>query len=101
MRGTFRRYQRHCEGAVDRACHEPSYEPRIPGGFEGVPVKLIEVAPEELTISKELTRTGSAKSFSERLQASIEEIGLAEPIKVAPLSSGGYLVIDGALRLQA
>lgn len=64
-------------------------------------MKLIEVTPEELTISKELTRTGSAKSFSERLQASIDEIGLAEPIKVARLSSGGYLVIDGALRLQA
>ena len=64
-------------------------------------MKLIEVAPEELTLSKELTRTGSAKSFAERLQASIEEIGLAEPIKVAPLSDGGYLVIDGGLRLQA
>ncbi len=64
-------------------------------------MKLIEVAPDELATSKELTRTGSAKSFSERLQASIEEIGLAEPIKVARLSNGGYLVIDGGLRLQA
>lgn len=64
-------------------------------------MKLIEVAPEDLTISSDLTRTGSAKEFCERLQASIEEIGLAEPIKVAPLPKGGYLVIDGALRLQA
>jgi hypothetical protein len=64
-------------------------------------MKLIEVAPEDLIISSDLTRTGSAKEFSERLQASIEEIGLAEPIKVAPLPKGGYLVIDGALRLQA
>ena len=64
-------------------------------------MRLIEVAPEELTISKDLTRTGSAKAFSDRLQASIEEIGLAEPIKVAPLPKGGYLVIDGGLRLQA
>ena len=64
-------------------------------------MKLIEVAPDDLTISSDLTRTGSAKQFSERLQASIEEIGLAEPIKVAPLPSGGYLVIDGGLRLQA
>src|SRR5688572_26148188 len=64
-------------------------------------MRLIEVAPEELTISKELTRSGSAKAFSERLQASIEQIGLAEPVKVAPLPSGGYLVIDGGLRLQA
>jgi hypothetical protein len=64
-------------------------------------MKIIEVAPEDLTVSNDLTRTGSAKAFSERLQASIEEIGLAEPIKVAPLPKGGYLVIDGGLRLQA
>jgi hypothetical protein len=64
-------------------------------------MKLIEAAPEDLTISTDLTRTGSAKAFSERLQASIEEIGLAEPIKVAALPKGGYLVIDGGLRLQA
>jgi hypothetical protein len=64
-------------------------------------MKLIEVAPEDLTLSNDLTRTGSAKAFSERLQASIDEIGLAEPIKVAPLPKGGYLVVDGGLRLQA
>jgi len=64
-------------------------------------MKLVEVAPEDLTVSNDLTRTGSAKAFSERLQASIDEIGLAEPIKVAPLPKGGYLVVDGGLRLQA
>jgi hypothetical protein len=64
-------------------------------------MKLVEIAPDDLTISNDLTRTGSAKAFSERLQASIEEIGLAEPIKVAPLPKGAYLVIDGGLRLQA
>jgi ParB-like nuclease domain len=64
-------------------------------------VKLIEVVPEALIISNELTRTGSAKAFAERLQASIEEIGLAEPIKVAVLPKGRYLVIDGGLRLEA
>ena len=64
-------------------------------------MKLLEVAPDDLTISNDLSRTGSAKAFSERLQASIEEVGLAEPLKVAPLPKGGYLVIDGGLRLQA
>ena len=64
-------------------------------------MKLVEIAPEQLTISKDLTRSGSARAFSERLQASIEEIGLVEPIKVAPLPKGGYLVIDGGLRIQA
>lgn len=64
-------------------------------------MKLIEINPDELTLSNELARTGSAKSFLERLQASIDEIGLAEPLKVAPRPAGGYLVIDGGLRLQA
>jgi hypothetical protein len=35
------------------------------------------------------------------LRASIEAIGLAEPIKVAQQSGGTYLVIDGAIRVQA
>jgi hypothetical protein len=64
-------------------------------------MKLIEVHPDELQLSPELSRSGSAKQFEERLQASIEEIGLAEPIKVAPLPTGGYLVIDGTMRLRA
>jgi ParB-like nuclease family protein len=64
-------------------------------------MKLIEVHPDELQLSPELSRSGSAKQFEERLQASIEEIGLAEPIKVAPLPQGGYLVIDGTMRLRA
>ena len=38
--------------------------------------------------------------FEERLKASIEEIGLAEPLKVAPLPSGEYLVVDGTIRLR-
>ncbi len=64
-------------------------------------MRLIEVHPDELQLSPELSRSGSAKQFEERLKASIEEIGLAEPIKVAPLPKGGYLVIDGTMRLRA
>lgn len=64
-------------------------------------MKLIEVAPEELSLSPELLRTGSAKSFEDRLRSSVDEIGLAEPLKVAANPDGGYLVIDGALRLRA
>jgi ParB-like nuclease domain len=64
-------------------------------------VKLIAVHPDEVQISPELSRSGSAKQFEERLKSSIEEIGLAEPIKVAPLPEGGYLVIDGMMRLRA
>jgi ParB-like chromosome segregation protein Spo0J len=64
-------------------------------------VKLIEVKPDDLTLSPELSRSGSAKQFEERLQSSIEEIGLAEPLKVARQPGGGYLVIDGTMRLRA
>lgn len=64
-------------------------------------MRLLEVHPDELHLSSELVRSGSAKSFEERLRSSIEEIGLAEPLKVAPDPDGGYLVIDGAFRLRA
>lgn len=64
-------------------------------------MKLVAVARGELVVSDELSRSGSAKQFEERLRSSIEEIGLAEPIKVAPLPDGGYLVVDGLMRLRA
>jgi hypothetical protein len=64
-------------------------------------MKLIDVAPDELVISAELARARTSKVFEERLRASIEVMGLAEPLKVAPLPSGKYLVIDGMLRLKA
>lgn len=62
-------------------------------------MKLIKVAPSDLALSPELVRSGSAKSFEDRLRSSVDEIGLAEPLKVAANPDGGYLVIDGALRL--
>ena len=65
-------------------------------------MKLIMVHPDELQLSPELSRSGSARQFEERLKSSIEEIGIAEPIKVAPLpEGGGYVVIDGMMRLRA
>src|SRR5665213_2426663 len=64
-------------------------------------MKLIQLKPDDLILSPELSRSGSAKQFEERLKSSIEEIGLAEPMKVAPLATGGYLVIDGTMRLRA
>src|SRR5215475_1244603 len=52
-------------------------------------------------LSDELRRSGSAKQFEDRLRASIEEIGLAEPLKVAQLPTGNYLIVDGTMRLRA
>ena len=62
---------------------------------------LVEIPTGELVVSDELRRSGRTKQFEERLRSSIEEMGLAEPIKVAPLPSGKYLVVDGTMRLRA
>jgi hypothetical protein len=64
-------------------------------------MKLIELELGELVVSQELSRSGSAKQFEERLKSSIQQIGLAEPIKVAPLPTGKYVVVDGTMRLKA
>lgn len=64
-------------------------------------MRLINVHPDELRVSPELNRSGSAKSFEDRLRSSIFQIGLAEPLKVARDPDGKYLVIDGYLRLRA
>jgi ParB-like nuclease domain len=64
-------------------------------------MKLVELELNDLVISEELSRSGSAKQFEERLKSSIEEIGLVEPIKVAPLPTGRYVVVDGIIRLKA
>lgn len=64
-------------------------------------MKLVQLHPDALVVSSELSRSSSSKQFEERLRASIEEIGLAEPLKVAPLPDGKYLVVDGMMRLRA
>src|SRR5947208_11934623 len=64
-------------------------------------MNLVRLTPEGLVVSAELERSGSGKQFEDRLRASIEAIGLAEPIKVAKLPRGRYLVVDGMMRLRA
>ena len=59
------------------------------------------IKPDDLLLSNELTRPSSSKQFEERLRASIEEVGLAEPLKVARTPDKRYLVIDGVMRLRA
>jgi hypothetical protein len=64
-------------------------------------VRVINVAPEQLVVSGDLMRSAGSKQFEERLEASIRSIGLAEPLKVAPLPDNSYLVVDGVMRLRA
>jgi len=64
-------------------------------------MKYVDLSREDLVLSKELSRSGNAKQFEEHLKSSIEEIGLAEPIKVAKRPDGKYVVVDGTMRLRA
>jgi ParB-like chromosome segregation protein Spo0J len=64
-------------------------------------MRLIKVPVEELVMSVDLSRSRTSKVFEEHLRASIDEMGLAEPIKVAQMPSNKYLVIDGVFRLRA
>lgn len=64
-------------------------------------MKSALLATSDLHIDAALTRTRHSKVFEEHLRASIRAIGLVEPIKVAPMADGGYVVIDGVLRLKA
>jgi len=64
-------------------------------------MKIVKISPNDLRFSPELNRSGRSKSFEDRLRSSIEEIGLAEPLKVARQPDGTYIVIDGNLRLRA
>jgi len=64
-------------------------------------MKRLMLRESALVISPELDRSKGSKIFEERLKTSIEEIGLAEPIKVAQLPNDKYLVIDGVMRLRA
>lgn len=69
-------------------------------------VRVQQIKIEDLTVTADLARTSHAKQFEERLQASIDAIGLAEPLKVAKVagvkdSGPRYLIIDGVLRWRA
>ena len=62
---------------------------------------LMYVDPGLVTINAELARSTRSKVFEEQIEASIDEIGLAEPIKVCIQPGGGYLVVDGVMRWGA
>ncbi len=64
-------------------------------------MRLINVPVEDLVVTEDLSRSRSSKVFQDHLYASIQEMGLAEPLKVAELPSKGYVVIDGVIRLRA
>lgn len=67
-------------------------------------VQLIGI--DDLVVSPDLARTAHSKLFEERLRASIDAIGLTEPLKVARVPAAAprarkYLIVDGVLRWRA
>ena len=64
-------------------------------------MKLIALRPAQLWVSPELDRSRKDRQFEERLRASIDRIGLVEPLKVAATSGDQYLIVDGVLRWRA
>ena len=64
-------------------------------------MRFVSLRPEEIVVSPDLVRSSRSKQFEERLEASIQEIGLVEPLKVAPLPEGQFLIVDGIMRWRA
>jgi ParB-like chromosome segregation protein Spo0J len=64
-------------------------------------MKCLQLRRDQLTMSPDMGRSGKSNQFEDRLLASIEEVGLAEPLKVARTPAGNYIVVDGNLRLRA
>jgi hypothetical protein len=64
-------------------------------------VKLVALRPDQLWVSPELDRSRKDRQFEERLRASIDRIGLVEPLKVAATGEGRYLIVDGVMRWRA
>lgn len=69
-------------------------------------MKLVQVDPDDILLTNDLTRSGRSKQFEERLESSIDAMGLAEPLKVARLPDTDapgkkYLLVDGVMRFRA
>ncbi len=64
-------------------------------------MKSVGLRPDQLSVSLDLARSRVDKQFEERLMASIDQIGLVEPLKVASVGKGRYLIVDGVLRWRA
>jgi hypothetical protein len=64
-------------------------------------LKITHIPPRDIEIVADLRRTSRSRVFEDHLRASIEEIGLVEPIKVAMAGSGQYVILDGVLRWNA
>ena len=64
-------------------------------------MKVESLRFEELRVDPSLARRNRPSKFIHLLEASIREIGLAEPLKVARIRGLSYVIVDGILRHEA
>lgn len=73
-------------------------EPPISTGFER---ELLELKLEQLLPTKQLKDATKQSTKYRSIVASIEEVGLIEPLVVYPQPNGQYLLLDGNVRFYA
>ncbi len=62
--------------------------------------EVLEIPIEQLTALKEITSSVLGCRKYKQIKASLEHIGLIEPLAVFPQGETGYLVVNGNLRLH-
>ncbi len=73
-------------------------ETPIPTGFER---ELLELKIEQLLPTKQLKDAVRQSAKYKSIVASLEEVGLIEPLVVYPQPNGQYLLLDGNVRFYA
>jgi hypothetical protein len=64
-------------------------------------MKVESLRFEDLRVEASLARRNRPSKFLHLLEASIREVGLAEPLKVARIRAANYVIVDGILRHEA
>jgi len=61
---------------------------------------VVEVATESITPQKQISAASRRSSLYKQIAASLQHVGLIEPLVVFPRKAGDYLLLDGHTRLD-
>lgn len=61
---------------------------------------VVEVATESITPQKQISAASRKSSLYKQIAASLQHVGLIEPLVVFPRKAGDYLLLDGHTRLD-
>ena len=62
--------------------------------------RVVEVATESITPQKQISAASRKSSLYKQIAASLQHVGLIEPLVVFPRKAGDYLLLDGHTRLD-